>query len=310
MTGANDAAAAHGARWIYFKLYPGLFGAGLDHLIANDLAPLAGRGDVAKWHFLRMIDDGGPHLRVRFLPADPHARESLAARIERELRTLADELPFTPESPFTPLVATRRTDGAAAAMVPAPRAPRAHVQRDAYEPETGKYGLGEMLEACETHFQVSSEIAAAAIAAELLEGRSRKGIAPLLMARCVHLFELPRPSRQFLADYCDYWLRGADPAEDHRGRFAERIADLRILPFDPLDADALLVAGEQDLLARWETSIRQVSRAAGRHFARNDNFRDQLAFNLCHLMMNRLGFPATDEAYLACLVAAFDRVPA
>lgn len=306
MTGANDAAAAHGARWIYFKLYPGLFGAGLDHVVAHDLALLAGRGDVAKWHFLRMIDDGGPHLRVRVLPADPQGREPLAARLELELRALVAELPFTPESPFTPLVAARQADGVAAAVP----ALRAHVQRDAYEPETGKYGLGEMLEACETHFQVSSEIAAAAIAAELLEGRSRKGIAPLLMARCVHLFELPRPSRQFLADYCDYWLRGADPAEDHRGRFAERIADLRVLPFDPLDADALLVAGEQDLLARWEASIRQVSRAAGRHFARNDNFRDQLAFNLCHLMMNRLGFPATDEAYLACLVATFDRVPA
>lgn len=300
---------SHGARWAYFKLYPGVFGSGFDHLVANDLASLLGGGDVAKWHFLRMTDDGGPHLRLRLLPADPAGLEPLAARAQQQLATLVAELPFTPESPFTPLVAAAGPQAVQGAAPPAHFA-RAHVQRDTYEPETGKYGTGEMLEICETHFQRSSEIAVAAIAAELLEGRSRKWIAPLLMARCVHLFELPRSPRQFLGDYCDYWMRSADPTQDHVGRFSERIAEIRAIPFDPLDAGAVLVAGEKDLLARWEASIREVSRAARRHFPQNDNFRDQLAFNLCHLMMNRLGFPAVDEAYLASLVAAFDGVPA
>lgn len=292
---------SHGASWIYFKLYPGLFGSGFDHLVATDLAQIGARPEVGKWHFLRMTDDGGPHLRLRFLPASPEALQSLAVQLERQLSTLVSELAVTPESPFTPLVGTARGDGRA------PGFSRALVQRDTYEPETGKYGTGEMLEACETHFQLSSEIAAAIIGAELLEGRSRKWMAPLLMARCVQLFDLPRSTHQFLADYSDYWMRGANAVQS---QFDEKITEIRKTAFDPLDAGALLTDDETALLAKWEISVRAMSRAAAHHMPQNDNFRDQLAFNLCHLMMNRLGFPAADEAYLARLVSAFDGVAA
>lgn len=285
--------------WLYFKLYPGPYLASLDYAIVSGLVPPALENRICKWHFLRMTDHGGVHLRVRYLAGSPGEADELAPNAERHLLQIAADLPHCPTSSFSPLV------GSMPPPLTADMVGGYRVERASYEPEHEKYGYGELLSSCESHFCTSSEIAVSVITAELFDGRSRKFIAPLLLARGIDAFGLPRPPQQFLQDYSEFWGQNSLDFGVLKTRFDGRIAALKVNDFNPLNAEVELQSDEQVLLARWEETMRQMSQSAQRHMTKSRSFADQLVFNLCHLVMNRAGFPALDESYLARLVAAF-----
>lgn len=281
--------------WIYFKIYPGSFDRSVDHLIASLISNPANSAECAKWHYLRMIDDGGPHLRIRYLASDPAQSVGLERRATQCLEAAVSELPHSPETPFTPLVpldGVLRPSG------------QALLRRDQYEPETMKYGEGTLLNRCESHFQTSSEIARDLIQNEFYEGRSRKWAAPVLFAEGIRAFGLPRSATQFLSDYSDYWMQHAQNAHGHLDQFDTRITELRETGYDPFDSQQL-TAEETVLLERWQDELSDLSGICKTHMPGSRNFADHLAFNVCHLFLNRLGFPVLDEAYLARMVGSF-----
>ena len=130
------------------------------------VAELHGAGLLARWFFLRYWD-GGPHVRLRLLPAagaDPGLVRRIA--LERLWRHLAeypaaDTLSAAGYARFAPALAER--EGLDSYL--REPLPNNTVHEIAYRPETGRYGTGEALAAVERHFAESSRIALGLIAA-------------------------------------------------------------------------------------------------------------------------------------------------
>ena len=169
------------AEWLYLQLYPRDLAA-MDALVRGGVAEAVRAARAAapidRWHFLRFLDEDGPHVRLR-------------------LRGSADAL------------------GAAQAAM-APALAGAWVRLELYEPELDKYGGPAGVAAAERVFEASSELALAALARPCAEA-SRRGLALDLMRRAAGVFLAAGQHAAFWAAYARYWdapgeVRAAAPA--------------------------------------------------------------------------------------------------
>lgn len=324
-----DAAAA----WISVHLF---HRGSLDDLITGAVVPLIEDLSCSEalggFFFLRYWE-GGPHLRLRLLPASPgHADQVRGTLIERCTRYLTDH-------PSSPIVATYTADAYRAMAQRLARAERLAdhdrrlrpddtVELVTYRPEYAAYGQRPALTAVEIHFTESSTIALHLLNAGMPPARrAAAALAMLMLTLAVCEPNLARACDRLRSSPAGriQQATAADPEarrlRDSYRRTREALCDqARDLWARAHRTCQTLLEGQ---LAGWLHSMRILhaqlcaARAQGR-FAPTDCLSPlahlavaacpqspavpQVLLRCTHLLCNRLGIPAAAETQIAYLV--------
>lgn len=284
--------------WVYFKLATGAFEDILDHFVANVLASAAESVNAGKWHFIRYYDEtDGLHIRFRVL-VDSAARAGTVNTLSALFKKEYLKLHTLPSSNYQRMVSL----GDFTYEVKVLRAREA-----TYERELDKFGGPDGIDAAEDWFDASSRIAVEVVRLEHKGLISRKTIAPLLMSAVIDA--LVASPQEFLENYSLGWLPG-DPsvARGMREEFFSKAGELADHGIAIVTGSAGWDADTRCLMERWQHAIA----AARASFARQKNpdvyYPVHQAWQMIHLMNNRLGFSPLEEAYLATLVEAHYRL--
>ena len=276
--------------WVYLKLYAGLASDRLEWFLTDVTPRVIEKRGWDRWFFLRYFDDTGLHLRLR-LRAVPGG----AAELSRAIQPLCEDglfgLAARPASTYRPMV----TFGEG----PAPRN-FVGVVPDVYEPELDKFGGPAGVAIAEQAFQASSEIAIAIMRDERLLDQPRKTLLPSLMCAAVDVFAPNADHVELWRHYAEYWLRelGAS-AYGWRERFQAKSRRLAETGYNVVTPDADLSVEGRAHVTRWREALAETARA---YRGVPNGGGPLLASQFVHLMNNRLGCHALDEAYLATLL--------
>ena len=336
--------AAHGepaAGWVSLHVF---HQGSLDALLVAAVLPLArtlmAAGRVQRCFFLRYWE-GGPHLRLRLLPASPDT----GGQVQRlAMDRMTDYLAAHPSPP--PRMTQPQYDRVAArfAGFEGRRTfdPLLHpcdsAQLIPYQRDCGAYGGQRPMAAFESHFTESSQIAGGLVAAEPGTARRAAYALPMLAATVAACDSDLRRASDWFGSYAKTWSRGAAPvaagadknteAGFERGYQRQRAAILRTItslwPAAPGTGPGPRPAAGTPLAA-WRRSVHNLRRRlvalhedglvaplpapprlAALGGAVPDGLRASgpvLMLHCAHLMCNRLGVPAADEPYLQFLVA-------
>ncbi|WP_447886030.1 thiopeptide-type bacteriocin biosynthesis protein [Serratia fonticola] len=284
--------------WVYFRVLLGRYYYVCDHVICNVLPLVSKNVSFKKCFFVRILENDGLELRVRFLADSIVVREQTAKQLANILQNAIYEFPLVPESTYTSML-SEHDKSIIHSGLPAPRLVEA-----IYEPEFDKYGHGDMLSLIESHFDLSSKIAQEIICAELYQERSRKWLACPLMLEVAKAISIHREAADFLKDYTDFWLYSMLNGAEYLPDFDRNIQRVESEQFDPTALSHLLPQ-ECDLLEQWRGSLRTVLSSTKKDIGKSRNLRDNLIFNMSHLLFNRLGFSVIEEAYIARVTAYF-----
>jgi thiopeptide-type bacteriocin biosynthesis protein len=283
-------------KWVYFKLYLGEAIERCDGLIVDLLPKLCELPGIERWFFIRYLDERGFHLRLRF-----RTRSAALADLDEQFRNICQkallQLPLIPESDYYPMVPP---------LVDATHIPSSGVigvTADDYVPEWDKFGGEVGMPIAEEFFEVSSRIAVAVLRHEAQGEVSRKTLAPCFMQAVPDAFRFAQSHAEFWQNYSFYWLGSrTPPAHDLRERFFTKGRSLHqggipiVAPREALPD----LAGA--LLESWVEHLHGAAKAYEYAGDLGDVTPEMLAFNFVHLMNNRLGLYALDEAYLAALL--------
>lgn len=275
----------------------------IDAFLLDHLAPraegLVTEGHAKAWFFLRYWD-GGPHLRVRFLDADPDAVRAFS----EDLRTSAAQ---------TSEEAVPVDRDAYYANLPLADRDRWHPDGDVvdavYEPEIERYGGPAALEVCEDFFCVSSSIALAVLRSAPQASR-RQAVATDLVSLAFGVLgftdmEAVRQARGYHATW-DY------SAEVSRGDGRPRAEAERLFHSSPsrwLQRRSLLerlVSTEGGSTHHlWHRALGEtVDRLRRLHAQRPlANDLNRIVWSLLHMNHNRLGLDISDERRIAWLLS-------
>jgi hypothetical protein len=214
--------------WISLHVY---CQADLDRVLIEAIEPttrkMIRRGQISSRFFLRYWD-GGPHARLRVLPAPSSSpgqtADGLAAEVTAYLARHPSSDVLDPGA-YRRLVRSLSTETSGSGYATVLR-PNNSVAVVPYLPETDRYGTGLSLTACEEHFAESSELAWSLLGEGLPPGRRADLALSLLIA--AWLVVEPDPDR-----LCG-WARGMLDRWDHEGAMGPN-----------LDASATLAAHEE-----------------------------------------------------------------
>lgn len=289
------------ARWVYVKLYLGRAIDRMDRLLIALASEPVLTERAESWFYLRYVDERGIHVRLRALTRDGDDRDGLLrALIDAGAARLA-ELHGHPPGDYHPVVSLPGFGESLA------RFTAAHIDMDViedrYAPETDKYGARPGMDAAERLFHQSSRLAAQVLALEERGLLSRKDLLPVLMQDATQAF-LPR------ADHASFWamfsyccLNGRSPvAEDWRQSFANKGHELAKRSIRIVAPDSLLGDEARAIVTAWRGAVRQAAADYAALARQADTRPEVLAFNVMHLMNNRLGLAALEEAYIAALL--------
>jgi thiopeptide-type bacteriocin biosynthesis protein len=297
MNTVRQADALQPMEWHYYKIYIGANLDALDFVITDCLAVALDSLDRDSWFFLRYVDEGGLHLRLRIrLPG------SEGSPVEREVyRALHDGLSLLSQrvpSTHVPLVSF---DGHPAA--PAMEGSPVHCSRDRYVPELDVFGGESGMGIAEEVFCVSSDIARKVLVLESRGEFNRKDCVLPFFVEALKAFLNGAAFIEFLERYATFWLSGNPDIGTYKSAFAEKayaILDegVEIIPaLTPQDIEL------QSLIARWRKTLRNAHERYKKDCpVYTPVLADTLAFYFIHLMNNRLGFTTLDESYLAVLL--------
>ncbi|RYY74178.1 MAG: hypothetical protein EOO52_15050 [Gammaproteobacteria bacterium] len=296
----NIETASANSQWLYLKLYLGEAVDKMDALLIDIGKKISSVTSFEQWFFIRYIDEGGMHIRLRAKPSEgqyQQAKNVLDEICLERLNKLHDYVP----SEYYPMVSQPGSINFRATDV-------AHndvrVAYEQYLQETDKYGTGEKMLIAESIFAESSKIACEILALEDNGIVSRKTFLPSLMQAAYDAFKPTESAAGFWKHYALYWLGGDTPvAQDWRERFTEKAEELKSEGINLFAAEENLPEQAQALIARWRKTLND---AATRYAKANGDLtsNDVLTFNFAHLMNNRLGLMALEEAYMACLLEA------
>ncbi|NUW36606.1 hypothetical protein HTZ77_35140 [Nonomuraea sp. SMC257] len=268
--------------WLYCAIYPGAFER-LDQVVRELVPPVRDLvGDHGgRWFFLRFMDSGGPHVRLRVHGAYP--------LLDRVYERLTSRFPAF-------LDTARATPGQTYARLPGSPVLDYWEGIDVrlYEPELRRYGGTAGVRVAEEHFMLSSSIVVRALETDL-SPEQRSALATLAMASAVR-HAVPGMDRAFWSKYFWYWTgRDEDGSEARRAAAvatAERLATAATSCALP---ERRRRAAEEFGEAVGATA----RRAAGRGIPLTPW---QWVFHLVHLHNNRLGVPPEEEAVLAAVL--------
>ncbi|MEU8762747.1 lantibiotic dehydratase C-terminal domain-containing protein [Streptomyces sp. NPDC048659] len=301
ITGADRA----GSRWQSLHVFAHGDRTTADHLYLA--AASEGRRAVAEdraagWFALRYWE-GGPHVRLRLHDARPGAAEAVADRLAAAVPGLPGAAPLDADAFYA---RTADPDGAANLGWQ----PSGTVLRPPYLPETDRYGGPRALPYGERLFELSSEVAAAALPA-VLAGTSRTGAAlGLLAGHVAGLLDAGFDETVTAAVLRRYALAWADlpgaPRLDVAAARARAEAEHDRHPEQFRQAVARLRASRPapaGLPGRWAAAVRAYAHDLA---GLGDDLRHgpwPALTSQWHMLANRMGVPVADEAFLAWLAS-------
>jgi thiopeptide-type bacteriocin biosynthesis protein len=286
--------------WVYVKLYLGRAVDRMDRLLIDLGGERVLQEQAQQWFYLRYVDQRGIHVRLRAKAREGERDQLARAVIDACADRLAD-LPSYAPGDYSPMVTM---PGFEASIE---RVTAAHndvtVVEDRYEPETDKYGARPGMDVAEALFHRSSVLAVRILREEERGRFSRKDLVPLLMQEACHAFIAKDDHASFWCEYSYYWLNGRSPAaDDWRGRFADKGQELEQRAIPVLAPETALDAGAREILGEWRQALREAAAGYEALKGRVEAGSEVLAFNFVHLMNNRLGLAALEEAYIAALL--------
>ena len=249
--------------------------------------------------FIRYFEsDVGFHIRFRIQVDNSHKAQEIA-RVKAILEQAEKALPDLPESQHDFLVNAGRPyqfDAKATQVIEA-----------LYEPEWEKFGGPQGLDIAHRWFQPSSELTLQILQAEQAGTADRDELVNHLTRAVCEAFEVKPHVAKFLEQYAMSWLpRSLIHSNNWRQQFfAEAIQKLDhneplLTPFEYLSEPAQhMVRTWSEVASRTAQSLRKANYSHG--------FIQSQAWQLIHLMNNRLGFSPLDEAYLATMLEAWYR---
>ncbi|MGE7949105.1 lantibiotic dehydratase C-terminal domain-containing protein [Lysinibacillus sp. NPDC093688] len=271
---------------MYYCIYPGSLeklDVGVEEIIipAKDLA--INCFGVEKWFFIRYMDAGGAHLRLRFHVKDIYLVE-FCERMDEVLLKCLEQVERKQSYPLKRIVPNKQN-----IQRTVPR-----IEKDLYEPELKKYFNKRYLKLSEELFNYSSEIVCSICYQVNLENINRYEFGLMLMKRVFDAIELEQgPLLAFLQNYLNYWS-GSD-------KMTYQLINIATQKRDALEA---ILA--QDLYVDYHEEIDQyVIKLKCILFEIYDEFGEgafyHLLFHYTHMMNNRLGIWPIEEAYLSAL---------
>jgi thiopeptide-type bacteriocin biosynthesis protein len=286
--------------WIYLKLYLGNAVDRMDRFLIDIGRVVDATRRADSWFFIRYVDENGIHVRLRAKPAtaDTHSlRRDLINACAQRLSSLHE----LPAGDYFPMVTAPGFEAAVAQMTSAHNDVK--VVEDRYEPELDKYGGPAGMPIAERLFAQSSLVACQVLNDEEHGLYSRKDLVPMLMDAVFRAFLPQTDQRVFWREYSYYWLGGKSPAaDDWREKFFSKDRELNEAGIPLLRADAELPAEAARHLQSWRTALGEAAAAYRELEDREDVNEEVLCFNFAHLMNNRLGLAALEEAYMAALL--------
>ena len=286
--------------WLYYKIYVGPYRHHIDWLIAHLLQHVISHTETQRWFFVRYIDDGGLHLRLR-LNVRRDQRHAVAQFVERATQKALEGLPTTVFEYYVPVVRLKPI---------VPRKLRVHFParfvQAIYVAEAEKFGATGVVIA-EDVFHASSVVAMRVLINEANGGCSRKTLVPLLMRQVVDTLPPEEGAVLFWKNYTSHWLAWHPASIAALRRVVEtKWLELKARGVEVLISRSVLPGDTADLLSMWDRSLC----AAKRAFARSPDglrcARASLPFNFVHLMNNRLGVSHVEEAYFAGLLTCYE----
>lgn len=272
----------------------------LDRLLTEAVHPLVGElvhsGLVRDWFFLRYWE-GGPHLRLRLLPATHGARDAVRDVVAERCGWHLRRYPSTraPDPVRYRELAARLARVEGLASHTATLYPDNSVQFLEYRPENDRYGTGACLHAVERHFADSSGIALALVSAGTgPAGRSTAAFCAAMLAHLLCPAPVPGPAGPPVPGPAGPPAGPAVP--DAYPAQRERLLGLGA-------AMRRIAAGERSAggLALWRDSLVALRAALAPYRAEVDP--PAVADACVHLFCNRLGVTLPEEAHLRYLVA-------
>lgn len=290
-------------RWVYVKLYLGRAIDRMDRLLIALAAEPVLTERAQAWFYLRYVDERGIHVRLRALArpgVDGEKTGLLRAVIDMAADRLAD-LHGYPPGDYSPMVTMPGFEEGLARVTAAHN--DMNVIEDRYVPETDKYGERPGMDIAERVFHVSSQLAVQVLQLEERGRLSRKDLVPVLMHDVAEAFVPAADRATFWAEYSYYWLNGRSPAaDDWRQTFADKGRELSERGIRLVAPDSQLGPEAREIVAAWRRCVQQAAADYAALGQRVDTTPEVLAFNFVHLMNNRLGQAALEEAYMAALL--------
>jgi len=292
--------------WLYYKLYLAEHHDRSDQALLQLGAGLRQLPGCARWFFIRYVDLGGMHLRVRVLPRAGHEAD-LRAAVTGLLERVAGELASYAGPDYVPMVTTPEMGRSDKRVLVGTGGVR--IESAVYEPEHEKYGARAEMPIAEQLFMASSQVALAILEDEAAGRYTRKTLVPHLMRAGLQCFD-PAPAARFWNHYALFWLGGASPAAaDWHGKFMSKGAQLRGHGLEVCGAEDALAPGARRQLDAWRGALARARRAYLDQPQRSADI-GVLCFNFVHMMNNRLGLASLEESYMATLLEQAEQVPA
>jgi thiopeptide-type bacteriocin biosynthesis protein len=264
--------------------------------LVTPLVAHARREGVGRWYFSQHVDRMGPHLKVRFLGCRSSLESLRRFELAARNRTLSLAGTRTEQHYVRP---------------PLNEAPGALLSagielQEVQEAELDRFGGAEGLGLAEEVFELSSELAMWATQ-RFSKRQGRSALAALLLADAAWAMAhgsraAQWPDRTRLSwDYCwDNHLRASTAELGRNGAKARAglVAGLaaRTAPMHRLMAATAAESSVQNWRRRWTRAIDTYLYRADK--ARTSRSAQHLTFSQSHLMVNRLGFSAWEEASL------------
>lgn len=273
-----------------------------DRFITECVAPAAqrliGTGKAASWFFLRYWH-GGPHVRIRFRDAQAPDLHQFEEHVRAWLSRQADAAQQLDETGF------RAHFGS---LDPEQWRQHGDVVRAGYLPETERYGGPKGLAACESVFQVSSDIAVSVLRSDDRSKVLMIGLDLLMAALSAtgdQALDVVRSARRYFAswDFVEETRTDGQAARDRAeamrranpGQWTRRSAQI----------EQVVHSQPQTTHGVWHRAISELMGTLRRLAADGELIGDPMGifWSVVHMMNNRLGLSIGDERAISWLAS-------
>jgi len=289
----------------------------LNECLIPTIRTLQANGHCQDWFFLRYWE-GGTHVRVRFLNPSSEVEAAVREAATAFMTAHPPEQELTREAYY----ANHTFDGEPVDVETLPWYPNGSVVKLPYEPEYKRYGGVHAMPIGEEVFRISSDAAAAVLAATPGEYQKRVSMAMDLMVLMAHCFGVDEDAMaQYFTRYYSYWQGFTPNAEEVRTKILESFErqSAQLVPRFKTLIQFVNTTDDFPIYRQWVESLRDIRRRLEELASRgelecpydNDPVDSELrtkvaltgiCFSQLHMTNNRLGLSPVYEHYLGYLI--------